>query len=82
MKTLKHMDIVAHVHDEPIIECDKRGSLSNVCDQMARTPPWAKGLLLRADGFECKFYSERIKRPFSPPAKATLQEVFFHDVAR
>ena len=56
MQTLKHMDIVAHVHDELVIECDECDSLSAVCEQMAITPPWAKGLLLRADGFECSFY--------------------------
>ena len=58
MQTLKHMDIVAHVHDELIIECEECASLSDVCDQMARTPPWAKGLLLCADGFECSFYQK------------------------
>ena len=58
MQTLKHMDIVAHVHDEIIIECEECASLSAVCEQMARTPPWAEGLLLRADGFECSFYQK------------------------
>ena len=58
MQTLRTMDIVAHVHDEIIIECDERVSLSSVCEQMARTPPWADGLLLRADGFECNFYQK------------------------
>ena len=58
MQTLKHMDIVAHVHDELIIECDKCASLSTVCEQMARTPPWAEGLLLHTDGFECSFYQK------------------------
>ena len=58
MQTLRTMDIVAHVHDEFIIECDERVALSAVCEQMARTPPWAKGLLLRADGFECQFYQK------------------------
>ena len=58
MQTLKHMDIVAHVHDEIIIECDECGLLSAVCEQMARTPPWAEGLRLRADGFECEFYQK------------------------
>ena len=56
MQTLKHMDIVAHVHDELVIECDECDSLSAVCEQMAITPPWAKGFLLRADVFECSFY--------------------------
>ena len=58
MQTLRTMDIVAHVHDELIIECDERVSLVALCEQMARTPPWADGLLLRADGFECNFYQK------------------------
>ena len=58
MQALRSMDIVAHVHDELIIECDARVSLSAVCEQMARTPSWAEGLLLRADGFECQFYQK------------------------
>lgn len=58
MKTLRCMDIVAHIHDELVIEADPRVSLPVVCKQMARTPPWAKGLLLRADGFECAFYQK------------------------
>lgn len=58
MQTLRNMEIVAHVHDEIIIECDERTSLSAVCEQMARTPPWAEGLLLHADGFECAFYQK------------------------
>ena len=56
MKTLRTCSIVAHVHDEIIIEADRRMSLAAVCEQMGRTPPWAKGLLLRADGYECDFY--------------------------
>jgi len=58
MQTLRTMDIVAHVHDELIIECNEQVSLAAVCEQMARTPPWAEGLLLRADGFECPFYQK------------------------
>ena len=58
MRTLKNCAIVAHVHDEVIIEADRRMSLPAVCEQMGRTPPWAKGLLLRADGYECSFYQK------------------------
>ena len=58
MQTLRNCSIVAHVHDELIIEADRRMSLSTVCEQMGRTPPWAKGLLLRADGYECDFYKK------------------------
>lgn len=58
MKTLRNCEIVAHVHDEIIIEADKMMSLEAVCEQMGRTPPWASGLLLRADGYECEFYKK------------------------
>ncbi len=58
MHTLRCCSIVAHVHDEVIIEADPQMSLQAVCEQMGRTPPWAKGLMLRADGFECDFYQK------------------------
>ena len=58
MKTLSHCRIVAHVHDEIIIEADKHMSVEEVCEQMAEIPEWAEGLLLRADGFECEFYQK------------------------
>jgi DNA polymerase len=51
-------DIVMHVHDEIVIEADPRMSTKVLCEQMSRTPPWAKGLLLRADGYECSFYKK------------------------
>lgn len=59
MKNLsERWDIVAHVHDEVIIECDRSTSLAEVCEVMGRTPPYASGLLLRADGYECEFYKK------------------------
>lgn len=58
MRTLQCCSIVAHVHDELIIEADPRMSLPAVCEQMGRTPPWADGLILRADGYECDFYKK------------------------
>lgn len=58
MKTLRCCSIVAHVHDEIIIEADSRMSLEAVCEQMARVPKWAEGLLLRADGYTCDFYKK------------------------
>lgn len=58
MQTLRCCSIVAHVHDEVIIEADPRMSLSAVCEQMARVPAWAEGLLLRADGYICDFYKK------------------------
>ena len=58
MRTLRCCSIVAHVHDEVIIEADPRISLDAVCEQMARVPAWAEGLLLRADGYICDFYKK------------------------
>lgn len=58
MKTLRYCSIVAHIHDEIIIEADPRMSLETVCEQMARVPEWANGLLLRADGYTCDFYKK------------------------
>ncbi len=58
MQTLKEYRIVAHVHDEAIIETNKSVSVQSVCELMGRTPPWAEGLLLRADGYECEFYKK------------------------
>ncbi len=58
MNILKDYYIVAHVHDEIIVEAKMDESLSLVCEKMARTPKWAKGLLLSADGFECLFYQK------------------------
>lgn len=58
MRTLSHCRICAHVHDELIIECRKDASLDAICEQMGRTPPWAEGLVLRADGYETQFYKK------------------------
>lgn len=58
MQALKKFFIVAHVHDEIIIEADMGVPLSAVCEQMSKTPSWAKGLLLSADGYECQFYKK------------------------
>ena len=58
MQTLRCCSIVMHIHDEVVIEADHRMSLDAVCEQMGRTPPWAKGLLLRADGYATPFYKK------------------------
>ena len=56
MQNLSSYNIVAHVHDEVIIEAEMDTSVSEICEIMGRTPEWAEGLLLRADGYECPFY--------------------------
>ncbi len=58
MKTLRSFSIVMHIHDELIIETDPDMQLEYICKQMSKTPPWAKGLLLRADGYESNFYKK------------------------
>lgn len=58
MQTLRCCSIVMHIHDEVVIEADRRMSLQAVRDQMGRTPPWAKGPQLRADGYETDFYKK------------------------
>ena len=58
MKTLRCCSITMHIHDELVIEADPRMSLKAVCEQMGRTPPWAEGLQLNADGYETTFYKK------------------------
>lgn len=58
MQTLSHCFICGHVHDELIIECSKDISLDAICEQMGRTPSWATGLVMRADGYETEFYKK------------------------
>ena len=58
MQALRDCAIVAHVHDEVILEADPGMSLEAVCERMGRTPPWVQGLLLRADGYATPFYKK------------------------
>lgn len=56
MSNLKDYRICAHVHDECIIECPQDETVEHICQIMSQTPPWASGLVLNADGYECMFY--------------------------
>ena len=58
MEKLRDYRIVAHIHDEVIIECSPETTVKEVCDLMATVPPWAEGLILRADGYECPYYQK------------------------
>ena len=58
MENLKHFKIVMHIHDEIIIEAEKNVSVDSICETLGQTPPWAKGLKLRAEGFESYFYKK------------------------
>jgi DNA polymerase len=58
MQALKDKDVVMHIHDELVIEADPATPLETITDMMGRTPPWANGLQLRADGYETDFYKK------------------------
>jgi len=58
MQAQRCAGIVMHVHDEMVVEADPHMSTQILCEQMSRTPPWAEGLLLCADGYDCPFYKK------------------------
>ena len=58
MQTLRHCDIVAHIHDEVVMESDPRVSVDVICEQMSRSPVWAEGLTVRVEGFSAPFYQK------------------------
>jgi len=58
MEKLRHFSIVMHIHDEIIIEAEKHITVDEICKIMCQTPPWSKGLQLRAEGFEGNFYKK------------------------
>lgn len=58
MQNLKDYRIVAHVHDEIIIEAKVNTQLETICKVMSIAPNWAKELPLDADGYTCKFYKK------------------------
>lgn len=56
MRTLSDYDVTMHIHDELVIEAEPNVSLEKICKLMGKTPPWAEGLILIADGYVCDFY--------------------------
>ncbi|HEM5149740.1 TPA: DNA polymerase [Streptococcus suis] len=55
---LKSFQIVGHVHDEVIIECNIEQSLDEIESLMGIAPDWMSDINLRADGYECIFYQK------------------------
>lgn len=52
------LNYVFHVHDEVVIDAPQTVSLDYVCDIMSQPIGWAKGLILKATGFESEFYKK------------------------
>lgn len=52
------LNYVFHVHDEVVIDAPQTVSLDYVCDIMSQPIGWAKGLILKAAGFESEFYKK------------------------
>lgn len=56
MMRMKNERIVAHIHDEMIIESNQPAE--EACQEMGIVPDWAKGLVLNADGYLCDWYKK------------------------
>lgn len=56
---LSDRGIVMHVHDEIVLECPMETSVEEIVQIMSTVPPWAKGLNLKAESFECEFYMKK-----------------------
>lgn len=56
MSNCQKYKIVAHVHDEIIVEADPSMNAETVCQKMCELPSWANGLVLNADGYRTPFY--------------------------
>lgn len=52
------LSVVAHFHDEIVCEVDESDTdaLKTLIECMTTPPPWAKGMTLRAEGYEADFY--------------------------
>ena len=56
--TQSRYPIVGHVHDEVIIEAEKKVTPGTICTIMQKTPGWLPGINLKADGYECDYYKK------------------------
>lgn len=58
MQRMGDARIVAHIHDEMIVEGQKDSSVEDFCLKMNAVPDWADGLLLNSDGYCCEWYKK------------------------
>lgn len=53
-----HGNIVAHVHDEVVLECSKEENVEHICDLMSVPPTWMPDIKLKVEGFESMYYKK------------------------
>lgn len=55
-KAYHEADILMHIHDEIVMDSPNSITVDEVCELMGEPIHWAPGLILRAAGFESKYY--------------------------
>ena len=55
-KKYPHERVVMHIHDEVVMEADKRFTIDEINDVLSWNIDWAPGLVLRGAGFESDYY--------------------------
>ncbi|MDY6407416.1 MAG: DNA polymerase, partial [Pseudomonadota bacterium] len=59
LQNLSNYRVVAHIHDEVIVEVPKDIPINTITGIMEQTPSWIEGLPLRAEGYECLYYQKQ-----------------------
>lgn len=59
LEKLSSYRVVAHVHDEVIVEVPLETPIQTICDVLELTPPWFPNLPLKAEGYECFYYQKQ-----------------------
>ncbi len=58
LHNIRQYGVVAHIHDEALCDVPPSVTVEEVADKMAIIPPWAEGLILRADGYSCAYFQK------------------------
>ena len=58
LHNIREYGVVAHIHDEALCDVPHSVTVEEVADKMAIVPPWAEGLILRADGYSCAYFQK------------------------
>lgn len=58
LHNIREYGVVAHIHDEALCDVPPSVTVEEVADKMAIVPPWAEGLILRADGYSCAYFQK------------------------